>query len=59
MKDVINDCFVDWNGRKPTQEEIEDIIIAMPEYLMAQADEWGWQDTLVREEVSAFIGEHF
>jgi hypothetical protein len=57
MKDTINDCFVDVYNRRPFAIEIEHIQKHMPKEIKILAEQWGWNDTEVRDKIYRFIKE--
>lgn len=55
--DVVNDCLVEL-GREITSEIIAKIVQVLPSDITHLADEWGWNDTEVRDKVYTFIKSH-
>lgn len=55
MNDQINDCFVDIYRRVPNNSEIQTIAKTLPVEIISLANEWGWDDTEVRDALFGYI----
>ncbi|MNJ90014.1 hypothetical protein D3C87_76050 [compost metagenome] len=58
MRDTINDCFVDIENIRPTQEQIDLIIKLLPIDIKNIAELWGQYDTEFREKVYAWLKDN-
>ncbi|HDG5146746.1 TPA: hypothetical protein PCH88_003851 [Klebsiella pneumoniae] len=56
-EDVVNDCLVELD-REITPEIIAKIVQMLPSDITHLAEEWGWNDTEVRDKVYTFIKSH-
>lgn len=56
-EDVVNDCLVELD-REITPEIIAKIVQMLPSDITRLAEEWGWNDTEVRDKVYTFIKSH-
>lgn len=57
VEDVVNDCLVDL-GREISPDIITRIVQTLPSEIAHLADEWGWNDTEVREKIYTHIESH-
>ncbi|PFJ29046.1 hypothetical protein [Bacillus thuringiensis] len=55
MKDAIHDCYVSVTGAVPTKEQIKMIETLLPTRVKHLADEWGCNDTEVRDAIYVLI----
>ncbi|KXZ22346.1 hypothetical protein P4T89_12990 [Bacillus nakamurai] len=55
MEDQIHDCFVDAYRRVPNKSEIQTIAKILPVGIKSLAEEWGWDDTEVRDGLFGYI----
>lgn len=55
-EDVVNDCLVEL-GREAeiTPDIIDEIVMMLPDEITHLANQWGWNDTEVREKIYALI----
>lgn len=53
-EDTVNDCLVELR-REITPEIIAKIVQKLPSDITHLAEEWGWNDTEVRDKVYIFI----
>ncbi|MCR1256248.1 hypothetical protein [Klebsiella pneumoniae] len=56
-EDEVNDCLVELD-REITPEIIAKIVQMLPSDITHLAEEWGWNDTEVRDKVYTFIKSH-
>lgn len=56
-EDAVNDCLVELD-REITPEIIAKIVQMLPSDITHLAEEWGWNDTEVRDKVYTFIKSH-
>lgn len=59
FENVVNDSFIEVYGRPPRGSEIHAIFQLIPISLRKEGEMWGWNDTVVREQIHAFIKEDF
>lgn len=57
MNITIHDCYVSVKGAVPSEEMISDIQAKLPKHILHLAEEWGWDDTEVRDGVYVWIEE--
>lgn len=58
MENTINDCYVDVVGEKPSNEQIEVIYNLLPQHIKDEANMWGWNDTVVGDDVCEWISDN-
>lgn len=51
----IHDSLVDILGRKPKENEIKYMSTRIPDAISYKAEQWGWYDTEVRDELYRYI----
>lgn len=51
----IHDCFVDVFDRVPTRKELYFINVELPRDIKFLAEQWGWNDTEVRDKIFTWI----
>lgn len=59
MENQIHARYYDAFGTTPTEDEIMDIYHQLPSRIKFLAEEWGWNDTEVREDVGLWINENY
>lgn len=59
MHDVIARCYYGAFGKKPSLNDMESIVSKIPIGVRAQADQWGWDDTEVRESLYRWLDERW
>ncbi|MGG1650483.1 hypothetical protein ABHN03_16835 [Paenibacillus sp. NRS-1775] len=55
LRDQIESSFSDIHCSEPTEEQIENIISLIPQRIKLLAEEWGWNDTEVRDFIFVLI----
>lgn len=58
MENQINDCFVDFFGRKPNQQELWYLINDFPKEIINLALQYGWNDSEVAYETFRWIKQY-
>jgi hypothetical protein len=58
MENIINDCYIEVFGKKPTKKKIKEIKDSLPREILITAQEWGEYDTVVGDEICAWIRRH-
>lgn len=58
MTDLIQECYWDLFRGEPEKQVILDISLELPESIAATANQWGWNDTVVRDNVYSWIKEN-
>jgi hypothetical protein len=53
--DHLHDCWIHVKGSFPTRTRLEKMFDSLPEELQALAEEWGCNDTVVREEIIEWL----
>jgi hypothetical protein len=59
MHDTIRMCYDEIFDKKPSLNDMETIISKIPQDLKEHADQWGWDDTEVRDRVYEWIEDNF
>jgi hypothetical protein len=57
MKDQIHDCYYDVFGKVPELEVIIRTVKELPKEIHNLAEQWGWNDTEVRDNVYKWMKE--
>lgn len=59
MYNTIRICYSEIFDSAPTLEDMERLLNIMPEDLKRHADQWGWDDTEVRDNVYEWMEKKF
>lgn len=57
MSNIVNDCYVDVYGVRPTLDVITRVYSLLSQEVKDLAIQWGWYDTEVREKVYKWMKE--